>query len=82
MGEEKAAAGIMSNILNMDMAAAYLTISKAMLYMLVKGKMIPYANIGKRIVFRRDDLYNWVGSKVVDPVYNILGDEEEDELPD
>ena len=69
-----------SNILNMDMAAAYLTISKAMLYMLVKGKMIPYAKIGKRIVFRQDDLYNWVGNNVQDPVYSILGDDEEDDL--
>ncbi|WP_027727667.1 excisionase family DNA-binding protein [Treponema sp. C6A8] len=82
MGEETAAARFNSNIMNMDMAAAYLTISKATLYMLVKAKMIPYAPVGKRILFRRDDLYNWVGSKVVDPVYNILGDEEEDELPD
>lgn len=37
---EEISSPVNSNILNMDMAAAYLTISKAMLYMLVKGKMI------------------------------------------
>ena len=52
------------DILSIDDAANYLTISKYYLYMLVNKNAIPHARLGKRIVFRKIDLLDWVGSKV------------------
>ena len=45
-------------IMSIAEAAAYLTISKYFLYTLVKGGFVPYAQIGKRIVFKLNILYN------------------------
>ena len=42
-------------IMSIAEAAAYLTISKYFLYTLVKGGFVPYAKIGKRIVFRQKE---------------------------
>ena len=55
-------------------AAAYLTISKYFLYTLVKGGFVPFVKIGKRIVFRQNDLYEWLGRNVVEPVHSITED--------
>ncbi len=60
-------------------AAAYLTISKYFLYTLVKGGFVPYAKIGKRIVFRQKDLFDWIGNNVVQPVHS-MDDEVEDDF--
>lgn len=67
------------NVLSIEMAAKYLTISRCYLYALVKGSFIPYTKIGKRIVFRKGDLYKWLGMNVVQPK-RFLGNEEEYEL--
>ena len=58
-------------IMNIVEAAAYLTISKYFLYTLVKGGFIPYSKIGKRIVFRQNDLYEWIGKNVVTPTHSM-----------
>ena len=42
-------------IMSIAEAAAYLTISKYFLYTLVKGGIVHYAKIGKRIVIRQKD---------------------------
>lgn len=59
-------------------AASYLTISKYFLYTLVKGGFVPYAKIGKRIVFRQNDLYEWIGRNVVAPVHSMDTEDEDD----
>ena len=56
-------------IMSIAEAAAYLTISKYFLYTLVKDGFVPYAKIGKRIVFRQKDLFYLIGSNVVHPVH-------------
>ena len=66
-------------IMSISEAAAYLTISKYFLYTLVKGGFVPYAKIGKRIVFRQKDLFDWIGNNVVQPVH-AMDDEVEDDF--
>lgn len=67
------------SIMSISEAASYLTISKYFLYMLVKGGFIPYAKIGKRIIFRQQDLYDWIGQNLVMPSHNILNGVDEDD---
>ncbi len=76
---EACAADNFPNILSIDMAAKYLTISKCYLYALVKGSFIPYTKIGKRIVFRKCDLFKWLGMNVVQPKH-FFTEEDEYEL--
>ena len=66
-------------IMSIAEAAAYLTISKYFLYTLVTGGFVPYAKIGKRIVFRQKDLFDWIGSNVVQPLHS-MDDEVEDDF--
>ena len=40
---------------------------------------MPYAKIGKRIVFRQKDLFDWIGSNVVQPLHS-MDDEVEDDF--
>lgn len=61
-------------IMSIGEAASYLTISKYFLYTLVKGGFVPFVKIGKRIVFRQNDLYEWLGRNVVEPVHSITED--------
>ena len=62
--------GVMENeklemdVLSVDEAAAYLKFSRAYLYRLAKEKKIPHINYGRHILFRRIDLFNWLGSMV------------------
>ena len=51
-------------ILTVEQAAAYLNFSKAYLYRLAKANMIPHVNFGRHIIFRKRDLYDWLGSMV------------------
>lgn len=67
------------SVMSISEAASYLTISKYFLYMLVKGGCIPYAKIGKRIIFRQQDLYDWIGQNLVMPSHNILNGVDEDD---
>ena len=55
-----------------------MTISKYFLYTLVKGGFVPYAKIGKRIVFRQNDLYDWIGRNVGAPVHSMDTEDEDD----
>jgi excisionase family DNA binding protein len=66
------------SIMSITEAAAYLTISKYFLYTLVKGGFVPYSKIGKRIVFRQQDLYDWIGKNVVEPVHSMCCEDEDD----
>lgn len=55
------------DILSVELAAEFLNISKAMLYRLAKQNKVPHANLGRRILFRKSDLLDWIGSMVVTP---------------
>lgn len=65
-------------IMSIGEAAAYLTISKYFLYTLVKGGFVPYAKIGKRIVFRQQDLFEWIGKNVIELEHSMMCEVEDD----
>lgn len=65
-------------IMSIAEAAAYLTISKYFLYTLVKGGFVPYAKIGKRIVFRQQDLFEWIGKNVIELEHSMMCEVEDD----
>ena len=52
-------------LLSVEEAAAYLKFSTAYLYRLAKEKKIPHVNYGRHIIFRKKDLYDWLGAMVV-----------------
>lgn len=52
------------DILSVDEAAEYLKFSKPYLYKLAKENKIPHIDYGRHILFRRIDLFNWLGSMV------------------
>ena len=56
------------SVMSIGEAASYLTISKYYLYMLVKAQAVPYSKLGKRILFRQEDLYEWLGRNRIEPV--------------
>lgn len=47
-------------VLNTDQAAAYLHIAKQTLYTLTSKRKIPFYKNGKKILFRRGDLDDWL----------------------
>ena len=49
------------DLLSVEEAAAYLKFSTAFLY---KENKIPHVNYARHILFRKSDLYNWLGSMV------------------
>ena len=52
------------DLLSVEEAAAYLKFSTAFLYKLCKENKIPHVNYGRHIIFRKTELYNWLGSMV------------------
>ena len=52
-------------LLSVEEAAAYLKFSTTYLYKLAKEKKIPHVNYGRHIIFRKKDLYDWLGAMVV-----------------
>ena len=52
------------DLLSVEEAAEYLKFSTAFLYKLCKENKIPHVNYGRHIIFRKTDLYNWLGSMV------------------
>ena len=52
-------------LLSVEEAAAYLKFSTTYLYRLAKEKKIPHVNYGRHIIFRKKDLYDWLGALVV-----------------
>ena len=53
-------------LLSVEEAAAYLKFSTTYLYRLAKEKKIPHVNYGRHIIFRKKDLYDWLGAMVVE----------------
>lgn len=52
------------DVMNVEEAAAYLRFSTTYLYRLTKERKIPHVNYGRHILFRKTDLYNWLGEMV------------------
>lgn len=53
-----------SNLMNMNTAAAYLNIQKSTLYQFCMRRQIPCAKIGRLNRFRKQDLDQWIESKL------------------
>ena len=51
-------------LLSLAEAAEYLKFSKTYLYRLCREKKVPHVNYGRHLLFRKSDLYNWLGSMV------------------
>ena len=66
------------SVMSIGEAARYLTISKYYLYMLVKAGAVPYSKLGKRILFRQQDLYDWLGRNTIEPTKCINCEDEDD----
>ncbi len=53
------------DLLSVEEAAAYLRFSTTYLYRLAKARKIPHINYGRHIIFRKRDLYEWLGTMVI-----------------
>ena len=53
------------DLLSVEEAAAYLKFSTNYIYILARQNKIPHVNMGRHIIFRKTDLYNWLGTMVV-----------------
>ncbi len=51
-------------LLSAEEAAEYLKFSTKYIYTLAKENRIPHACYGRHLIFRKVDLFNWVGSMV------------------
>ena len=51
-----------NDILHVDQAAGYLGLAKATLYQMTSGRLIPHSKVGKKIIFKRTELYNWISA--------------------
>ena len=58
------------DLLSVKEAAAYLNFSMPFLYRLAREKKIPHVSFGRHIIFRKSDLYNWLGT-MVNPVQEV-----------
>ena len=54
-----------NEILNMNEAAAYLGLTKSYLYKMTSSRMIPHSKLGKKIIFWRNELYDWISAHKV-----------------
>ncbi|MBB3836992.1 excisionase family DNA binding protein [Runella defluvii] len=52
-----------SKPLTIDEAAAYLRLPKATLYQMTSAREIPHQKLGKRLVFLKEELDDWIASK-------------------
>ena len=51
-------------LLSVKEAAAYLKFSTTYLYKLARDNKIPHINFGRHIIFRKNDLFGWLGTMV------------------
>lgn len=52
------------DLMNVKEASVYLKFSTAYLYRLAREKKIPHINYGRHLLFRKADLFDWLGSMV------------------
>lgn len=62
---------VMKNLelLNINEAAEYLRVSRHVVYKLIEERKIPFCRMtgGKRVILRKNDLYEWLGKNLVMP---------------
>jgi excisionase family DNA binding protein len=51
--------------INVQEAAAFIGVSKDLVYQLVRQKDIPHLKVGKRILFRKESLERWMNNQEV-----------------
>lgn len=51
-------------VLSFAEACKYLGFSKTFMYKLCKEKKIPHVNYGRHLLFRKADLFDWLGAMV------------------
>ncbi len=52
-------------LMTVEEASAYLHFSRTYIYRLARANIIPHMNYGRHLLFRKVDLFEWVGSMVV-----------------
>ena len=52
-----------NEILNMKQAADYLGLAKTTIYKMASSRSIPHSKIGRKIVFRRNELDDWINQR-------------------
>ncbi len=52
------------DVMNVEEAAAYLKFSTTFLYRLCRQQLIPHVSYCRHILFRKADLYAWLGTMV------------------
>lgn len=64
-GEEKKTEFVLEgclDLLSVEEAAAYLKFSRNYIYKLAGENKIPHTVLGRHLIFRKIDLFNWIGS--------------------
>lgn len=61
---------IKRSTLTVHETAKYLGVSVDMVYLLVREKRIVHFRIGRRILFKKDAIDNWIESQMVDGLEN------------
>lgn len=51
-------------LMTVEEASAYLHFSRAYIYRLARANILPHVNYGRHLLFRKVDLFEWVGSMV------------------
>jgi len=49
-----------NEIFNMGQAADYLWLAKSTVYKMTSSRLIPHSKIGKKIIFKKNDLDEWI----------------------
>jgi excisionase family DNA binding protein len=61
----------MNSLISIDQAAGVLGVSKLTLYKYVSARKMPFIKIGARVLFREDELSEWIDSKSVQAIGRI-----------
>ena len=54
------------DLLSFKQACEYLGFSRTFMYKLCREKKIPHVKLGRRLIFRKSDLFYWLGNQVCD----------------
>ena len=52
------------DLLSFKQACEYLGFSRTFMYKLCREKKIPHVKLGRRLIFRKSDLFYWLGNQV------------------
>ena len=57
----------MKGLLNIDEMAELLRLKPKTIYKYTSNGQIPFYKVGNRVLFKEDDIWNWVMTKKVEP---------------